>query len=464
MKETIHAKRVFKATNPNGKGIVVATAQFYSLGDQAPYFSITTDHGCDHETILKAMPHLKPLVDVHLCGGDGQPMHALANGKYHLDNRNVKGVCSHFMVDEDTAKSLIDEYGWATDDNATLAIQTVQRVEEQIVDKLLKDIYPVLLPGGRGTNYNFHTLGEEIKKTLRTLYGSEMLNLRNHSSNVMRKLKPNVEFFKNPTDPKWYVGSRVPSLAHIMHHAGILGDFYKLYKAYSYGLYSPRHSELNDEIIKMRGLIMNMLNACRTDQQSVRGLQRRYDTQYVQDLIDECFVSCWQRRADVALEMLEGEDDELDAECDPEDALVIYAGDVIPIEETMDYDLLPMINVGGYEFYVAQSTEDAGEAAEQYWRDMAKHDKSEFKCLVGEENLLAWALGESAGPGSTKVTSLEEWFNLTSQNPEEQWARYDGEETYLLINEATADKLGWGFVPYCTEHDMQWMKVVAYKT
>lgn len=65
-------------------------------GNQFPYFSITgnikkTDKryrdpyimgGCIHEEILKHFPQLAPLVDVHLSGADGQPIHAEANARY----------------------------------------------------------------------------------------------------------------------------------------------------------------------------------------------------------------------------------------------------------------------------------------------------------------------------------------------------------------------------------------------
>lgn len=107
-------------------------------------------------------------------------------------------------------------------------------------------------------------------------------------------------------------------------------------------------------------------------------------------------------------------------------------GEDYEIKDVYDSGHLPMIATtksgNGPEFYVARSSKEAGKAARQYWKDMAELDKSEFRTMVGDEALLAWALGEYGGPGSTKVKSLKEWFDLHLDVPEEQFADYDGNE------------------------------------
>lgn len=80
------------------------------------------------------------------------------------------------------------------------------------------------------------------------------------------------------------------------------------------------------------------------------------------------------------------------------------------------------------EFIMFPDLETAGQAARAYWKSIAEDDPSEFTCMVGESTLVAWALGQSAGPGTTHVNSLEEWLDLWLDTPEEHFASYDSTE------------------------------------
>lgn len=102
--------------------------------------------------------------------------------------------------------------------------------------------------------------------------------------------------------------------------------------------------------------------------------------------------------------------------CDPEDARELGAG-VVEIETEE-----------GYTWILAEDEAAAGAVARAYWEDMAKHDPEEFACLVGADTLARWCLGQSAGPGSVQVRSLEEWLQLVASAPAEELARWDGEE------------------------------------
>jgi len=84
------------------------------------------------------------------------------------------------------------------------------------------------------------------------------------------------------------------------------------------------------------------------------------------------------------------------------------------------------------DFILFEDSEIAGEEAREYWEDMAENDSKEFVCMVGEETLVAWALGQYAGPGSTHVQSLNEWLDLWLDTPEEHFASYDScENTFI---------------------------------
>jgi hypothetical protein len=100
----------------------------------------------------------------------------------------------------------------------------------------------------------------------------------------------------------------------------------------------------------------------------------------------------------------------------------------------------------GKEFYLAPDSESAGKAARARWAEMAADDPTEFRHMVGDETLVKWALGQSAGPGNTAVRSLTEWLDLWISTPEEEWAGYDGSEAE--VDRVSADVTARiGFTP-----------------
>lgn len=104
-------------------------------------------------------------------------------------------------------------------------------------------------------------------------------------------------------------------------------------------------------------------------------------------------------------------------------------GTIYVIEKVYQYGYLPLAETeSGEEFYLVESSEAAGKAARRYWEDMAQNDPGMLVEMIGKETLVNWALGISDGPGSTAVSSLEEWFGLWEDAPAEQWASYDSEE------------------------------------
>jgi len=111
------------------------------------------------------------------------------------------------------------------------------------------------------------------------------------------------------------------------------------------------------------------------------------------------------------------------------------------------------------DYYVFANSKEAGKAARKYWEDLAQQDSKEFICLVGEETLLRWALGQCAGPGSTQVSSLSEWLDLWLDTPEEHFAGYDDIENDCQISAALAKELDIE-----NPNDEDWVEVVSYRT
>lgn len=89
------------------------------------------------------------------------------------------------------------------------------------------------------------------------------------------------------------------------------------------------------------------------------------------------------------------------------------------------YSVLPMLKDGRMEFYLAESSEAAGEKARERWQDMANDDPKEFACIIGEERLVQWAMGHSDGFG---ISGMEDFLEAVERVPEEEFAGYDGQE------------------------------------
>ena len=114
-----------------------------------------------------------------------------------------------------------------------------------------------------------------------------------------------------------------------------------------------------------------------------------------------------------------------------------------------NYGYLPTLELeDNTEWYVAESSEHAGEKTKEYWQEMINNDPKEFTCMVGEDALIAWALGKNYAVGNVGCNSLDEWLDLTTEYPEEQWAAYDGEEIDLSSNDSDNElQLELDFIP-----------------
>ena len=69
-----------------------------------------------------------------------------------------------------------------------------------------------------------------------------------------------------------------------------------------------------------------------------------------------------------------------------------------------------------------KTREDAGQYVRDYWEDYVDSESpEEVMAILGAETLISWALGRSAGPGTSKVNNLEEWLDLHIDTPEEHF-------------------------------------------
>jgi hypothetical protein len=100
--------------------------------------------------------------------------------------------------------------------------------------------------------------------------------------------------------------------------------------------------------------------------------------------------------------------------------LVIIDNKVVELESGCVKHLYSGSN--GNEYYVFSDKDEAGKEAREYYDDMVSFDPEEFKYMVGTEALISWCLGRFA----LGVSSLDEYLDSYLDNPERQWASYDG--------------------------------------
>jgi len=113
-------------TEFNQKHRIKVTAELYSLGEQAPHFSITGEvdrkannnrwmpflSGCIHREVLEHFPELEILTEIHLSDENGVPMHAYANAAYWAGHSGTKEkdtdmLAKHLRVSREQANEMV---------------------------------------------------------------------------------------------------------------------------------------------------------------------------------------------------------------------------------------------------------------------------------------------------------------------------------------------------------------------
>lgn len=95
----------------------------------------------------------------------------------------------------------------------------------------------------------------------------------------------------------------------------------------------------------------------------------------------------------------------------------------------------------GTDWYVAEDTESAGQAARKHWQEMKDSDPKEFRCIIGDERLIQWACGESDNFG---ISGFEEFLDAVERVPEEEFGSYDGtEQDVSAVSEDAAEEIGF---------------------
>lgn len=82
------------------------------------------------------------------------------------------------------------------------------------------------------------------------------------------------------------------------------------------------------------------------------------------------------------------------------------------------------------EYVLFDDAEEAGEAAADYWRELAQSDPKEFAAIIGTERLVLWGMRQQDSYG---IDGLDSFCEVTATVPEEEWAKYDGVESDATV-------------------------------
>jgi hypothetical protein len=163
--------------------------------------------GCCHEEILKAYPDLKIFVDLHLCDYKGIPMHAVANGYYHLregfnstkpDSRGFKSkFCEYYRVTPtqfDTLNTSQNEIQFALRLQNLGILEQWEKQANEAIAKLEEWTEFKFLIDSKRTQFNAPTpeqIKEEEEKQANGYYSKEQQLQR--ANEVALKLKEELD-------------------------------------------------------------------------------------------------------------------------------------------------------------------------------------------------------------------------------------------------------------------------------
>ena len=113
-------------------------------------------------------------------------------------------------------------------------------------------------------------------------------------------------------------------------------------------------------------------------------------------------------------------------------------GHIYKVNDIWIHGYLQQIRVeGGQAFYLAKDSESAGEAAREYWEDVANEDPEELVALVGAAQIVSWAFGVGQ--------NLSDWIDTQEQYPADQWSGWQEELTVNVCGRLLEEELG--FIP-----------------